>query len=58
MPQSDQPWRLHNLPKASNFSVALRELIVCHGVTRPRVFGGAAQRGRYRMRTKGRDARV
>jgi predicted nucleotidyltransferase len=65
---------------------ALREIIAHHGVTRPRVFGGAApgedqegsdldllidpaptttrftlaalQRSRFRMRTRGRDARV
>jgi hypothetical protein len=37
---------------------ALREITARHGVTRPRVFGGAAQRSRSRMRTRGRDARA
>ena len=37
---------------------ALREIIARHGVTRPRVSGGAAQRSRSRMRTRGGDARA
>ena len=32
---------------------ALREIIARHGVRRPRVFGGAAQRNRSRMGTRG-----
>ena len=37
---------------------ALREIVARHGVTRPRVFGGALQRSRSRMRTRGRGTRT